>query len=272
MRTPDWMVERIAQGDLAPAELEAARRRLLAEPDGAERLAALEASNAEILAAHPPAQVAQEVARRAHLSNTRARVAQDAALRPSARWRSLAFAAPLAVGLAVLMVLVMAKEDTLPTRTQPEVALVDGNRSKGLGPTLVLHRREAGAVHPLANGAAAGAGDLLQLGYVSAGRAFGLILSIDGAGAVTVHLPEGGAQSVRLEGPFAQALEHAYELDDAPGFERFFFITSDRPFDAPAVLSAARALGEEPLRARTQPLPLPEGLDQSSFLLVKDAP
>ncbi|RKH16442.1 ActD-like protein, partial [Corallococcus sp. CA047B] len=42
-RTPDWLLERIALGELPPDELAAARARLDQEPDGPSRLAALEA-------------------------------------------------------------------------------------------------------------------------------------------------------------------------------------------------------------------------------------
>jgi hypothetical protein len=64
-RTPDWLLERIAARELPSGELEAARARLLAEPDGQERLSALEADTRTTLIALPPARVAAEVLRRA---------------------------------------------------------------------------------------------------------------------------------------------------------------------------------------------------------------
>ncbi|MFP2931254.1 ActD-like protein, partial [Pyxidicoccus sp. 3LG] len=44
-RTPEWLLERIALGELPPEELAAARARLAQEPDGPSRLAALEADS-----------------------------------------------------------------------------------------------------------------------------------------------------------------------------------------------------------------------------------
>jgi hypothetical protein len=64
-------------------------------------------------------------------------------------------------------------------------------------------------------------------------------------------------------------LPSAYELDDAPGFERFFLIASDRPFEVAPVLEAARALAAQPVAARRASLPLAPGLRQTSLALDK---
>ncbi|MEZ4469188.1 MAG: hypothetical protein R3F43_33305, partial [bacterium] len=63
-RPPDLQVEPLAQGVLPPAEAEATRRRLLADPDGARRLADLAADDAAIFARHPAPAVAAEIQRR----------------------------------------------------------------------------------------------------------------------------------------------------------------------------------------------------------------
>ncbi|HYO72099.1 MAG TPA: ActD-like protein, partial [Archangium sp.] len=65
IRTPDWLLERIALGELPPEALARARARLLEEPDGATRLAALEADSAATLARHPSGAITREVAARA---------------------------------------------------------------------------------------------------------------------------------------------------------------------------------------------------------------
>lgn len=96
--------------------------------------------------------------------------------------------------------------------------------------------------------------------------AFGVVVSIDGRGHVTRHLPEEGAAAAALDGR-EQALPHAYELDDAPAFERFVLVTGPRAFDVAAVLAAAAALPRE--EARTRALSLPDGLAQRSVVLDK---
>jgi hypothetical protein len=67
------------------------------------------------------------------------------------------------------------------------------------------------------------------------------------------------------------ALPHAYELDDAPGFERFFLVTCARAFSVQPVLDAAHAVARG-ATARTAPLALPSELEQSSVTLEKATP
>src|SRR5712675_1103473 len=64
--TPEWLVERLALGELDAAAAADVRRRLAAEGRDADaELAALATSNREILEAHEPARVAATVRARA---------------------------------------------------------------------------------------------------------------------------------------------------------------------------------------------------------------
>jgi hypothetical protein len=123
----------------------------------------------------------------------------------------------------------------------------------------------------LSDGARATRGDVLQLAY-AAGRdgRYGVLLSIDGAGRVTQHLPEPGTSAAAtLRAANEIHLPTAYELDDAPGFERFLLVTSAQPFPVAAALDAARALAGQGGSARTASLPLPPAFHQTSVLLQK---
>jgi hypothetical protein len=95
---------------------------------------------------------------------------------------------------------------------------------------LSIYRRTAAGSERLADGDLVHAGDLLRVGYVSGGRPFGLILSIDGRGAVTMHLPPAGDRAVALQPGSNILLDAAYELDDAPRIERFYFVTGNDAF------------------------------------------
>ncbi|ATB44679.1 ActD-like protein [Corallococcus macrosporus] len=256
-RTPDWLLERIALGELPPGELAAARARLAEEPDGLARLAALEADSRATLETLPPARVAREV---------EARAARPDAARPFFR-RSPAWGLVPALAVAALFVV-------LRPSGQVETGVAPGNgpevtRIKGLAPRLVVHR-QAAAARPerLADGAAAAAGDVVQVGYVAAGREYGVIVSLDGNGAVTLHAPEEGAQAMPLAPSGTHALPRAYELDDAPYFERFIFVSAHAPFDVAVVLAAAQALSGKP-DASSAPLVLPGNLTQVSLTLEK---
>lgn len=254
-RTPDWLLERIALGELPPEELAAARARLAAEPGGLERLARLEADDGATLAKLPPSQVGAEVARRRRV---------DA---PRLRWLpAVALGVPVAVGLALLM---FFSQRELPEESRPQQAvLLETTRTKGLEPKLLIHRQTGGAPEPLADSARVSEGDVLQLSYVSGGRRHGAVLSVDGRGSVTLHAPESPTGPLELKGGTVP-LPSAYELDDAPAFERFFFVTSDEPFDVEALVESARQLAREPERARREPLPLPSSLSQFSLTLDK---
>ena len=111
------------------------------------------------------------------------------------------------------------------------------------------------------------AGDLLPVGYVAAGAGYGVIVSVDGAGVVTRHLPVAATTAAPLQRGGRVSLGHAYELDDAPSHERFFLVVSSTTFEVDVVLRAARALGT----AKSGALQLPEGLEQTSFLVDKAA-
>ena len=145
----------------------------------------------------------------------------------------------------------------------PATPATDGHRLKGLQPALALYRRTTAGSEALADGARARKGDVLRLGYRAAGRAYGAIVSIDGRGAVTRHLPAQGTHAVELQaGPVL--LDESYELDDAPRFERFYLAVAEEPFEiAPLLEAVKRAAG-------TPRLDLPDVFEQSTFSIEKE--
>ncbi|MHB8420940.1 MAG: ActD-like protein [Myxococcales bacterium] len=246
-RVSDWKLERLVAGDLSDHEARDLMKQL-ADAGEQHRLAAVHYSNSEILDQHSPAIVASEIRRRhSHLRLTR-----------SAFWLFLPTAGLMA---AVLL---------LPRGTPYGEHFLehDSTRTKGLAPHLLVYRRTGEAAETLAAGAVVHRGDLLQLRYVPAGRTFGVILSIDGRGTVTLHMPEHAEQAPILASE-ERLLGRAYELDDAPGFERFFLVTSTLQFEVPVVLAAARELARDPKAAPVDPLALPSFLQQTSLLLKK---
>ena len=64
-------------------------------------------------------------------------------------------------------------------------------------------------------------------------------------------------------------LPSAYELDNAPAFERFFLVRADEPFDVAPIVAAARTLSAQAPVARRAPLPLPARFNQISLALEK---
>jgi len=267
-KLPDLLLEKLLLGEVTPRQAADLRMRLAREPAGQQRLAALGSDNMAILKAHPPSEVAAAVARRLERSG-------DGPAVTLARWPRWGLALPALAAVGALVLL------TRPaTRPQANHVLQlenhaqeqdDGVRSKGLQPHLIVYRQGAAGAERLATQAPVHPRDLLQVGYVAAGRPFGVIVSLDGRGAVTQHFPEGSA-SATLVPERERTLPHAFELDDAPGFERFILVTSRRPVSVRAVLAAAARVARDPQTARTGRLDLGEDMEESSILLNKVQP
>jgi hypothetical protein len=256
-KTPDWMLERLALGELDAATAEAVRAQLRAEgrmPE--EALAAIAASNQQLLAAHPAATVAAEIQRR------------NQARRSRLAWL---VGMPVALASVAAVVLTIVFPGPLPGPVggdELESTRIKGPEAPGAGPRLFVYRHGAGGDQKLPDGAAAARGDLLQLAYAGHAGGWVALLSIDGAGKVTVHWPEKGSTAVPLADAGEFRLPSSYELDDAPSFERFFLVRSDAPFDIAPITTAARALSGRP-GARTALLPLPLSYQQATLLLAK---
>ncbi len=247
---PDWKLERLAQGELPKDELEALQAQVAHDPELQRRLAALREDDAALLAAQPPAQVARLIAARASVQSRR---------------RHLRLVLPLVPVLVAAAWLLTVAEPQGDARQ----SVLETTRAKGLVPHLVVHRKRGVEAEVLADGAPARPGDVLQLSYVAAGRAHGVVVSIDGRGTVTLHHPQSARGPTLLEREAEVALPTAYELDDAPDFERFFFVTAEQPLDVGAIVAAAAELARTGASARSAPLPLANAAEQISALIRK---
>jgi hypothetical protein len=268
-RVPDLVLERYRLGELPAAEAEWLERRLREDEGLRQRLDALDLSDSEIQRRQPPGWLAERV--RARLDGRGTGPGPRRAEAPRPVWaRHWPVPAALAVAATVLLVLAPRTIAPPPVTPVPTAAPEPGDRIKGMRPALVLFRHSPSGGEALVDGAVARPGDLVRVGYRAAGRAYGVVLSIDGRGAVTLHLPSGGARAAALRSGAAVLLDHSYELDDAPRAERFFFVTSGSPFDVAPVVDAARAAAKRS-GAPPRALALPASLEQSTFSLLKGA-
>jgi hypothetical protein len=245
----DWELALYRLGELPPRRKRALETQLAQDPILAERLASLEAREAALMERLPPRVVA-------------ARAEEAARSEPKRRlgWR---LAAPALIAAAALLVAIPTLgPDTGETPAQQRSP---GVRDKGVTPYLRVHREVPGGLEELKPGDRLGAGERLQISYAGLGRGYGVVLSVDGRGAVTLHLPRDGAQAAELALEGTVDLAESYELDDAPTYERFFLVTAREPFELAPVLSAAEALDDE--RAT---LELPRALEQVEFVIRKE--
>jgi len=249
----DWQLERLAQGELDPATAGDLERRVGTE-ELQRRLAELDASSQAILERLPPQVVSASIQRRLQERRSPGR----------ARWVMAVL--PLAMAASVWVVAARPQVASGPaTGDDPEVIL-----SKGAARLYAYRAQKDAKPVRLKEAAVVRPRDNIQLAYVAGEARFGLVLSIDGRGVVTQHLPVNAVAPAPLAPGEKTDLPRSYELDDAPGFERFFLISSAKAFEVAPVLEAARALAAGD--ARRKPLSLPAGLSQESLLLEKVQP
>lgn len=255
----DLRLERYRLGELPPEESQAVARALDSDPALRVRLAELERSDQQVAAAYPAREMAATIRRRVEEGDP------GTTERPAPAARPRPWLVPATV-LASLCIVAVAATVWL---RQP--VLVDETTIKGGGEsTLVLHRRVGEASEELNRGEVVRQGDQIRIGYRASGRAYGAVVSIDGRGTLTQHLPATGERSASLQPSGTVFLDFAYELDDAPRWEVFYFVTSDGPFDLEPVRSAVRKAaggGQQSPAA----LDLPRTFTQFFFPLAKDS-
>lgn len=234
-RVPDILIEQYALGELSPEKA----REVEDSPGFADRLAEIEASNQRILTAYPAATFARRIENRSEVAP-----AAPARRRVGFTLNLIRFGIPAAALVAVALIVGLQLGSSTPIG--PEGAEIV--RLKGSAPRIYVYRSVPGAataannVERLDNGAVAHTGDRLQLAYVAGEYGYGAIVSVDGRGVVTLHYPsstDGFDPAVQSGGE--TRLDLAYQLDDAPAFERFLFFASDERFSVQALVQQIRS-------------------------------
>lgn len=260
-RVPDFVIEQYVLGELPSAKA----REVEQSPGFADRVAAIERDTAAFLEAHPPQAFAKRI-----VNEYEARSAGQADRRAPRRARTvriLAFAVPGAAAVAVVALVLFGGIGVDPRSVvDPGAEIV---RLKGLEPTISVYRAATGSIEELEDGDSAAAGDRLQVAYNAGDAPFGMIVSVDGRGSVTLHFPVTQSADPELVVGGEQRLPYAYVLDDAPEFERFFFITSATSFRVRDVLAAVERQAASLASDSDAPLDLSDDLTVDSLTLRK---
>jgi hypothetical protein len=282
-RVPDLYIEQLLLDELP----EQKKRQLLENPEVRRRLEELKAENRRILEEYPPEEMGKVIRNRIEWSersraerSAQGRAAQyrperAAASRPRFSWPRLvpATGVVLLVLVGALVLVTRGPSFFAPRSQAEEIRLKGGTASADTGreiaPYLNVYMQTESGARLLQEGERVSEGTTLQVGYVAGENKHGTIVSVDGRGAVTVHFPVSAVTGQSLGGPGEVLLPFAYTLDDAPAFERFFFIADKKPFSVEKVIEAAEELAQKPENAKNQDLDLPRGLEQSSILLLK---
>lgn len=215
----------------------------------------IELSNKEILEQYPPSFIKEKIIRRLDFEN------RSKHKKPFSRSHILKFA-PIAAALLILTLNL-----TGPGNNQQVDDII---RPKGLTPQLSVYIEENNSPEELFNNDFVSESDLIQLTYNAAGNRYGVIFSIDGRGVITLHYPKDKNSTPLIDPNGSHALPFSYELDDAPGFERFFFISSKQEFDINTILQSAENIIKYGSPATIETLNLTTDFDQQTIILKKD--
>lgn len=246
---PDWKLERFLTGDLPEEEMNKLREFEVNDAMFASRVKMLREDNKAILNKLPFETLAERIAGatddaeegRANLGTGAARNAAKNA----ARFTLVKFAAAAMFVFAVALVAFFAQRETsvMNERVGSDVANVNGSqntqvalaenesgtRIKGLEARMEVWKKTPAGIVQLNDLDSVGEGDEIQLRYAVPEKCFGLLFSMDGNGALTLHMGD-GVKAIELAPGKMNSLPFAYKLDDAPYFEKFFFVTSPKEF------------------------------------------
>ena len=271
-----WVLERYLLQELPEDKMEEISQQLKVDPDLQKALEELKHSNKNILAQNPPDAIVPgilnlyraEKARKEHVVTNRTK---------PVLLRRLLYTTPLLAAALVLLFFLFpfGSGNNAPSKSIPlpgkEITRIKGDQPIEMTkPHLMIYKKNKDTFQLLEADMKAQAGDLLQMAYTAGGDTYGVILSIDGNGVVTLHYPDRKDRPPILEPKKKTLLGYAYELDDAPEFERFFLITSTSAIDVETVLERANLLAKDTNRAKTGHIELPQGINQSSILINKE--
>jgi len=258
-KIPDVWLERYLLNELAPGKKQRVKQALASDPAVLQRLEELRRSNEELLREYPPDEV-------------RTRISDRIQGEAGAKRRlgvSRLFLSPVGVALvSVTLISAFCLHYFWRVEQTSEVA-TEGVRLKGDQLRLLVFRKTAEGVEELRDGTKVAITDVIQLSYYSAEQKYGTILSLDGRGVITQHLPERGTQAAELIKGRTIPLPAAFQLDDAPRGEAFFFIAANQQFALQPVLDAMARESADWSQPKRR-LALPARYQQSSVVLQKE--
>ena len=233
---PDWKLERYLTGDLPESDMREIREMEAADEIFANRVKMLREDSEAILRKLPYDRLAER------LDSLPGRDTYGHG--KPVNFGIVKFAAAAALVLAVVTVALFSQRSisqeggtVLANRAddaQPmEVAMVDQSddvRIKGLSARMEVWKKTGDSAVQMENLGEAREGDEIQLRYAVAEKCYGLLFSMDGNGTITMHMGQEN-RAVELEPGKMTTLPFAYKLDNAPKFEKFFFLTSKNEFE-----------------------------------------
>ncbi len=227
---PDWKIERFLTGDLPEEEMKKIQNLEATDEIFAQRIKLLREDNMAILNKLPFETLSEKIAEAKAESAPR-----------TLNFSIVKFASAAVLVLAVALVALMSQRETVVAGTDvaqanggapAQVALLEtqsDTRIKGMEARMEVWKKTPAGIVQLNNLDEAREGDEIQLRFAVPEKCFGLLFSMDGNGALTMHMGD-GANAIELAPGKMNSLPFAYKLDNAPHFEKFFLVTSQQEF------------------------------------------
>jgi hypothetical protein len=257
---PDIVLEQFILGELPRKEMNEIEKMRMQDMDLDARIEKIRKSNDEILDLYKPEAVGIAIKKRlkeAIESDERMTKSSNKAF--AKLIPVMTFGIVFTIGLIVFFPLITGKDG----RISNETILLKGDIS------LSVYRQTQSGNELLLSGSEAHPGDRFQIKYGTSDFKYGIIFSIDGNGNTTLHLPETINDKAQIEIKGENTLPEAFELDSAPGFERFFLVVSKTRFPVREILDAANRLATDPRKAKDDSLGISDKFVQKSFILIK---
>jgi len=265
---PDIILERYVLGELDERETQYIKALAAENKIIQKRIKEIQLSNKEILLKYPAKQMARQInkklAQQVRVKQTRTK---GFFLRPL----------PL-VGFASACVVLLAAVFIIPLFLTSQPGVInhtdDTTRIKGTDmkydkPLIAIFLKNGAQGEKLKDGSTVSAHDTIQVQYFAAQNKYGVIFSIDGRGKISLHFPYQESANTMLTQHKKVFLADSFELDDAPDFERFFFISSDSPLNTTEILAKAGQIAKDNDLAKKEYLDLPQKFNQTTFTLIK---
>ncbi|MDH5716843.1 MAG: DUF4384 domain-containing protein [Spirochaetia bacterium] len=263
-KIPHLKLEQYLLNELPPREMEEISRKIKTDKVLNKKIDELKKSNHEILKKYDPINMASQIQNKLNL--------QKAQLENNNKKSIFSSKLYLYGGLAFSSVLVLflllpmgARQDLNNSEHYNKIELT---RLKGESEKLFVYIQRNNKIDLLSNEAIVYEGDKLQLAYKSEFD-YGLILSIDGRGAITLHLPHEKNASLKINKNEKTGLPYSYTLDDAPVFEKFFFLTSEKEFYVTDIMKIVNKFANDTAIVFNSNLPLDENIKQTTFIVSK---
>jgi len=258
-------LERFLIGELPYHEMEEIRK--MAETDNTlkKRIIEIQKSNSDLFKKYNSTDIARQIEIRYKNSIIQKSNNKKDKVKQLFSQKSM-YLFPLAASVALMMIFV---SPALLTQAEHQnYAQENTLRFKGERSKLYIYIQRKDSIELLSADSVVYAGDRLQVAFFSDAK-YGMIFSIDGSGSVTLHYPREEQIFSEIPANNKIKLPYSYELDAAPGFEKFFFLTSEKEIHVAKILKKAYQFAKDPELVFKDNITTDESIFQTTVRLIK---